>query len=103
MNSYDVYLEDELIDTVFYDGTAKDCKKGLIEHDGYDPNIEIEVQLYNIEVEYKQKGIEKEIVEEDLEAEEAESYVNEYIMYDNIYSSVTCEKQEFLSYIQKHS
>lgn len=42
-NAWDVYLNDELIDTVFYD---ENCDKdyvlrGLIEHDGYDPEIEI--------------------------------------------------------------
>ncbi len=42
--AWDVYLNGELIDTVFYD---RDCdadyvKRGLINHDGYDPGIEIE-------------------------------------------------------------
>ena len=41
MTGWNVYLNYELIDTVFYDD---DCdqdyvRRGLIGHDGYDPNI----------------------------------------------------------------
>ena len=40
---WDVYLHGKLIDSVFYDA---DCDKdyvldGLVNHDGYDPNIEV--------------------------------------------------------------
>lgn len=41
MHAYDVYLNDELIDTVFFvaaDAT-EEVKRGLINHDGYDPAI----------------------------------------------------------------
>lgn len=41
--AWDVYLNERLIDTVFYDA---DCDKdyvqrGLVNHDGYDPRIEV--------------------------------------------------------------
>lgn len=43
MKAWDVYLNDKLIDTVFYDA---DCdswyvKHTLVNHDGYDPAIEV--------------------------------------------------------------
>ena len=43
MQAWDVYLNGKLIDTVFYD---KDCdrdyvRRGLINHDGYHPNIKV--------------------------------------------------------------
>lgn len=39
--AWDVYLNGRLIDTVFYDAdcTADYVKRGLINHDGYDPRI----------------------------------------------------------------
>ena len=47
MSVYDVYLNGKKVDTVFYnakcDGgaliNADDVKRGLIDHDGYDPAI----------------------------------------------------------------
>ena len=49
MTAYNVYLGKKKIDTVFWndkcDGgapiTAEDVKKSLIEHDGYNPRIEV--------------------------------------------------------------
>lgn len=39
---WDVYLKDKLIDTVFDDSDdAEDVKRSLINHDGYDPAIEV--------------------------------------------------------------
>ena len=40
---WDVYLKGKLIDTVFYDPdcTADYVKRGLVEHDGYDPRIKV--------------------------------------------------------------
>lgn len=40
---WNVYLDDELIDTVFYDADCDEdyVKRGLINHDGYDPRIEV--------------------------------------------------------------
>lgn len=53
-NAWNVYLNDELIDTVFYD---ENCDKdyvlrGLIEHDGYDPGIEIRLEGEDSEPEF---------------------------------------------------
>lgn len=43
--AYDVYLSGELIDTVWFTGyTATEVKKSLIEHDGYDSNIQVNGQ-----------------------------------------------------------
>lgn len=41
--AWDVYLNDKLIDTVFYDNDldADYVKKSLVDHDGYDPNIKV--------------------------------------------------------------
>ena len=49
MAAFDVFLNGKQIDTVFWnnraDGgaviTADDVKKSLIDHDGYDPRIEV--------------------------------------------------------------
>ena len=43
MKTYQVILEDEVVDTVFYDDdtTIKEVKKDLIESDGYPKHIEI--------------------------------------------------------------
>jgi hypothetical protein len=43
MQAFDVYLNGKLIDTVFYTKgfDAEEVKKSLIDHDGYDPEIEI--------------------------------------------------------------
>jgi hypothetical protein len=42
-NAWDVFLHGENIDTVFYTegNDAEDIRKSLIEHDGYDPDIEV--------------------------------------------------------------
>ncbi len=41
MTGWNVYLLGKLIDTVFYDDDcdAEYVRRGLIEHDGYDPRI----------------------------------------------------------------
>lgn len=40
--SFDVYLNDKLIDTTFHQGeTVEEQKRSLIEHDGYDSEIEV--------------------------------------------------------------
>ena len=46
--AYDVFLNGKEIDTVFMDGLSngnpvmsKDVKKSLVDHDGYDPNINV--------------------------------------------------------------
>lgn len=43
--AYDVYLLDKLIDTVYYGANIKvdedEVKQSLINHDGYNPNIEV--------------------------------------------------------------
>ena len=42
MKSFNVYLNKKLIDTVFDLSTnSEDVKKSLINHDGYNPNIEV--------------------------------------------------------------
>ena len=45
MKSYgwNVYLNGELIDTVFFDATCDESYvlRALIDHDGYDPNIKV--------------------------------------------------------------
>ena len=43
MKAWDVILEGEIIDTVFYnnDCDADYIKQSLIDHDGYDPRIEV--------------------------------------------------------------
>ena len=43
MTSWDVYLDKEKIDTVFYlpSSELEDVRSMLINHDGYDPQIEI--------------------------------------------------------------
>lgn len=43
VNSWNVYLGDQLIDTVYYDKSCDEwyVKHTLINHDGYDPNIEV--------------------------------------------------------------
>jgi DNA-directed RNA polymerase subunit M/transcription elongation factor TFIIS len=42
--AYDVYLNDKLIDTVWQDDPSdeEEVRKSLIDHDGYDPSIEVE-------------------------------------------------------------
>jgi hypothetical protein len=45
MIGWDVRLDGEVIDTVFYDSsytTADDVKRSLVNHDGYDANIEVD-------------------------------------------------------------
>jgi hypothetical protein len=47
MKAFDVYLNGRKIDTVFHNDktyggkptTSADVKEGLVNHDGYDPNI----------------------------------------------------------------
>jgi len=41
MKQWDVYLNGKLIDSVFYDNNCTEwyVKNGLINHDGYNPNI----------------------------------------------------------------
>lgn len=42
LHKYHVYLNDKLIDIVFYQNCIKEeVKKSLIEHDGYNPNIKV--------------------------------------------------------------
>ena len=43
MKAWNVYLNGEVIDTVFYDDDveADEVKRGLVDHDGYDPAIEV--------------------------------------------------------------
>ena len=40
---FDVYLNGKLIDTVWFDVdmSIEEMKKSLVEHDGYNPNIEV--------------------------------------------------------------
>jgi len=49
--AFDVFLDGKNIDTVFYSidevVDADEVKKSLIEHDGYDPNIEVEEVISN--------------------------------------------------------
>lgn len=44
MRAWNIYLFGELIDTVFYDDDcdAEYVRTSLIEHDGYDPEIDVE-------------------------------------------------------------
>ncbi len=50
--AWDVYLNNKLIDTVFYDAkcdggatvTADDVRRSLIDHDGYDARIVVQKQ-----------------------------------------------------------
>jgi hypothetical protein len=45
MAAWNVYLNDELIDTVFAAGyDAEEMRRSLINHDGYDPSITVEEQ-----------------------------------------------------------
>lgn len=46
MKAWNVYLDGKNIDTVFYndDIDAEEVKRGLVDHDGYDPNITVEVE-----------------------------------------------------------
>jgi hypothetical protein len=46
MKAWDVKLNGETIDTVFYDDDcdADYVRRGLIEHDGYDSAIEVECE-----------------------------------------------------------
>lgn len=39
MHTFDIYLNNKLIDTVFHSGSAEEVKSGLINHDGYNPAI----------------------------------------------------------------
>ena len=41
MNGWDVWLDGEWMDTVFYDSDCDEdyVRRGLIDHDGYDPGI----------------------------------------------------------------
>jgi len=43
MTGWDVILKGKVIDTVFYDNDcdAEYVRRGLIEHDGYDPGIKV--------------------------------------------------------------
>lgn len=43
MKAWNVYLNGEVIDTVFYDDDieADEVKRGLVDHDSYDPAIEV--------------------------------------------------------------
>jgi hypothetical protein len=41
MKAFDVYLDKKLIDTVWFSGTAGECRTSLINHDGYDPRIAV--------------------------------------------------------------
>ena len=43
MKAYDVYLNGRLIDTVFWDNNSsvEEVRRSLINHDGYDPSIEV--------------------------------------------------------------
>jgi len=43
-HGWEVYLNGRHIDTVFYDetySTADEVKRSLVEHDGYNPGIEV--------------------------------------------------------------
>ena len=46
MKAWDVILNGEVIDTVFYDNNcdADYVRDGLINHDGYDPMIEVKCE-----------------------------------------------------------
>lgn len=41
--AWDVYVNDQLIDTVFFDESCDEdyVYRALVEHDGYDPDIEV--------------------------------------------------------------
>lgn len=54
MQAWDVYLNDELIDTVFYDSNcdADYVRRGLIGHDGYDAGIRVEGDAERAAVSY---------------------------------------------------
>ena len=42
INTFDVYLDNKLIDTVFDQETdPNEVKRALIDHDNYDPNISV--------------------------------------------------------------
>jgi len=45
MNAWKVYLADHHIDTVFYDETmdGDEVRDSLVSHDGYDPEITVEL------------------------------------------------------------
>lgn len=41
--AFNVYLDGELIDTVWFTGyTADEARKSLVDHDGYSPEITVE-------------------------------------------------------------
>ena len=48
MTGWNVILDGKLIDTVFYDSNcdAEYVKQSLVDHDGYDPRIEVTTDVY---------------------------------------------------------
>jgi len=46
VKAWNVYLNGKVIDTVFYDDDveADEVKRGLVDHDGYDPAIEVRAE-----------------------------------------------------------
>jgi hypothetical protein len=45
MKAYNVYLNNVLVDTVYYiDMDSDEVKRSLVEHDGYDSRIVVKVQ-----------------------------------------------------------
>lgn len=73
--AYDVYLNGKLIDTVFYTGyTADEVKDSLIDHDGYDPDIEVKKsRRYNKKATVK----EAEEIQEGTDSKGSTFYVRE--------------------------
>ena len=60
-DAFDVYLNGKLIDTVFasvgsYD--YQEMKKSLVEHDGYDPSIEVKAKKQSVNAR-KEKNMKK--------------------------------------------
>ena len=61
-DAFDVYLNGKLIDTVFasvgsYD--YQEMKKSLVEHDGYDPSIEVKVKKQSVNARKEKKTMTK--------------------------------------------
>ena len=47
MKAYNVYLNNVLVDTVYYiDMDSDEVKRSLVEHDGYDSRIVVKVQKW---------------------------------------------------------
>jgi len=61
-DSFDVFLKGKNIDTVFASVGSYDCdemKKSLVEHDGYDPSIEVKAKKQSVNARKEKKTMTK--------------------------------------------